>query len=67
MKCSATFPRASNSLEARQPTDHVGSSMQSAAPSPTLPLFQRLIRKPDVIAGDCDIHWLENCRKANRA
>jgi len=26
----------------------------------TLPLFQRLIREPDIIAGDYDIHWLEN-------
>jgi acetyl-CoA carboxylase biotin carboxylase subunit len=25
----------------------------------TLPLFQRLIREPDVIAGNYDIHWLE--------
>jgi acetyl-CoA carboxylase biotin carboxylase subunit len=25
----------------------------------TLPLFQRLIREPDIIAGDYDIHWLE--------
>ena len=26
----------------------------------TLPLFQRLIQEPDIIAGDYDIHWLEN-------
>jgi acetyl-CoA carboxylase biotin carboxylase subunit len=26
----------------------------------TLPLFQRLIKEPDIIAGDYDIHWLEN-------
>jgi len=26
----------------------------------TLPLFQRLIREPDIIAGNYDIHWLEN-------
>ncbi|MBI4048976.1 MAG: acetyl-CoA carboxylase biotin carboxylase subunit [Devosia nanyangense] len=25
----------------------------------TLPLFQRLIREPDLIAGNYDIHWLE--------
>ena len=25
----------------------------------TLPLFQRLIREPDIIAGNYDIHWLE--------
>ena len=25
----------------------------------TLPLFQRLIKEPDVIAGNYDIHWLE--------
>jgi len=26
----------------------------------TLPLFQRLIREPDIIEGNYDIHWLEN-------
>ena len=26
----------------------------------TLPLFQDLVRNKDVIAGDYDIHWLEN-------
>ncbi|MCC0023554.1 MAG: acetyl-CoA carboxylase biotin carboxylase subunit [Hyphomicrobiaceae bacterium] len=26
----------------------------------TLPLFQRLIREPDIIAGNYDIHWLEH-------
>jgi hypothetical protein len=25
----------------------------------TLPLFQRLIREPDILAGNYDIHWLE--------
>jgi acetyl-CoA carboxylase biotin carboxylase subunit len=25
----------------------------------TIPLFQDLLREPDVIAGDYDIHWLE--------
>ncbi|RYE86592.1 MAG: acetyl-CoA carboxylase biotin carboxylase subunit [Hyphomicrobiales bacterium] len=25
----------------------------------TLPLFQRLIKEPDIVAGDYDIHWLE--------
>ena len=25
----------------------------------TLPLFQRLIKEPDIISGDYDIHWLE--------
>ncbi|MEX0628012.1 MAG: acetyl-CoA carboxylase biotin carboxylase subunit [Cucumibacter sp.] len=28
--------------------------------STTLPLFRRLIREPDIIAGNYDIHWLEN-------
>ena len=26
----------------------------------TIPLFQDLVRNEDVIAGDYDIHWLEN-------
>jgi acetyl-CoA carboxylase biotin carboxylase subunit len=26
----------------------------------TLPLFQRLIKEPDILAGNYDIHWLEN-------
>ncbi len=26
----------------------------------TLPLFQRLIQEPDIVAGNYDIHWLEN-------
>ena len=25
----------------------------------TLPLFQRLIKEPDIQAGNYDIHWLE--------
>jgi acetyl-CoA carboxylase, biotin carboxylase subunit len=33
----------------------------------TLPLFQRLIREPDIIAGDYDIHWLEKYLAANKA
>jgi len=33
----------------------------------TLPLFQRLIKEPDIISGDYDIHWLENYLKANKA
>jgi acetyl-CoA carboxylase biotin carboxylase subunit len=33
----------------------------------TLPLFQRLIREPDIIAGDYDIHWLEKFLAANKA
>ncbi|MDR3472032.1 MAG: acetyl-CoA carboxylase biotin carboxylase subunit [Devosia sp.] len=32
----------------------------------TLPLFQRLIREPDILAGDYDIHWLENYLAANK-
>jgi acetyl-CoA carboxylase biotin carboxylase subunit len=32
----------------------------------TLPLFQRLIREPDIIAGDYDIHWLEKYLAANK-
>jgi acetyl-CoA carboxylase biotin carboxylase subunit len=27
--------------------------------STTLPLFRRLIREPDIVAGNYDIHWLE--------
>ena len=33
----------------------------------TLPLFQRLIKEPDVIAGNYDIHWLEKFLAANKA
>jgi acetyl-CoA carboxylase biotin carboxylase subunit len=33
----------------------------------TLPLFQRLIRQPDILAGDYDIHWLEKFLRENRA
>jgi acetyl-CoA carboxylase biotin carboxylase subunit len=33
----------------------------------TLPLFQRLVREPDIIAGDYDIHWLEKYLAANKA
>lgn len=33
----------------------------------TLPLFQRLIKEPDIIAGDYDIHWLEKYLKDNKA
>jgi acetyl-CoA carboxylase biotin carboxylase subunit len=33
----------------------------------TLPLFQRLVRQPDIIAGDYDIHWLEKYLAANKA
>ena len=33
----------------------------------TLPLFQRLIREPDIIAGNYDIHWLEKFLKDNKA
>jgi acetyl-CoA carboxylase biotin carboxylase subunit len=32
----------------------------------TLPLFQRLIREPDIIAGNYDIHWLEKFLAANK-
>jgi len=32
----------------------------------TLPLFARLIREPDIIAGDYDIHWLEKYLAANK-
>ncbi|HEX4296826.1 MAG TPA: acetyl-CoA carboxylase biotin carboxylase subunit [Devosia sp.] len=33
----------------------------------TLPLFQRLIREPDILAGNYDIHWLEQFLAANKA
>ena len=33
----------------------------------TLPLFQRLIQEPDIIAGDYDIHWLEKYLAENKA
>ena len=33
----------------------------------TLPLFQRLLREPDIIAGNYDIHWLEKYLKENKA
>ena len=33
----------------------------------TLPLFQRLIKEPDIIAGNYDIHWLEKFLAANKA
>ena len=33
----------------------------------TLPLFQRLIKEPDIIAGNYDIHWLEKYLKENKA
>lgn len=33
----------------------------------TLPLFQRLIREPDILAGNYDIHWLEKFLAANKA
>jgi acetyl-CoA carboxylase, biotin carboxylase subunit len=33
----------------------------------TLPLFQRLIKEPDIIAGTYDIHWLEKFLKDNKA
>jgi len=33
----------------------------------TLPLFQRLIKEPDIIAGDYDIHWLEKFLRENKA
>ncbi len=32
----------------------------------TLPLFQRLIREPDIIAGNYDIHWLEKFLADNK-
>jgi acetyl-CoA carboxylase biotin carboxylase subunit len=33
----------------------------------TLPLFQRLIKQPDIIAGNYDIHWLEKFLAENKA
>jgi acetyl-CoA carboxylase biotin carboxylase subunit len=33
----------------------------------TLPLFQRLIKEPDILAGDYDIHWLEKYLSENKA
>ena len=30
----------------------------------TIPLFQDLLTQPDIIAGDYDIHWLEQWIKA---
>lgn len=33
----------------------------------TLPLFQRLIREPDILAGNYDIHWLEKYLRDNKA
>ncbi|MDB5541356.1 MAG: accC [Devosia sp.] len=33
----------------------------------TLPLFQRLIKEPDIITGNYDIHWLEKYLKENKA
>jgi acetyl-CoA carboxylase biotin carboxylase subunit len=32
----------------------------------TLPLFQRLIREPEILAGNYDIHWLENYLAENK-
>ena len=32
----------------------------------TLPLFQRLIKEPDIIAGNYDIHWLEKFLATNK-
>ena len=32
----------------------------------TLPLFQRLIKEPDVLAGNYDIHWLEKFLSASK-
>jgi acetyl-CoA carboxylase, biotin carboxylase subunit len=32
----------------------------------TLPLFHRLVREPDIIAGDYDIHWLEKYLADNK-
>ena len=29
-----------------------------------IPLFQELLQNPDIIAGDYNIHWLENWMKA---
>ncbi|MDP1730746.1 MAG: acetyl-CoA carboxylase biotin carboxylase subunit [Devosia sp.] len=33
----------------------------------TLPLFQRLIKEPDILAGNYDIHWLEKFLRENKA
>jgi len=33
----------------------------------TLPLFQRLIKEPDIISGNYDIHWLEKYLAENKA
>ncbi|HEY4200530.1 MAG TPA: acetyl-CoA carboxylase biotin carboxylase subunit [Devosiaceae bacterium] len=33
----------------------------------TLPLFQRLIKEPDIISGNYDIHWLEKFLAENKA
>jgi acetyl-CoA carboxylase biotin carboxylase subunit len=33
----------------------------------TLPLFQRLIKEPDVVSANYDIHWLEKYLAANKA
>jgi acetyl-CoA carboxylase biotin carboxylase subunit len=33
----------------------------------TLPLFQRLIKEPDILAGNYDIHWLEKFLAENKA
>ena len=33
----------------------------------TLPLFQRLIQEPDILAGNYDIHWLEKFLSENKA
>ena len=33
----------------------------------TLPLFQRLIKEPDIIAGNYDIHWLEKFLAGNKS
>jgi acetyl-CoA carboxylase, biotin carboxylase subunit len=32
----------------------------------TLPLFQRLIKEPDIVAGNYDIHWLEKFLRDNK-
>ncbi|SFZ82715.1 acetyl-CoA carboxylase, biotin carboxylase subunit [Devosia enhydra] len=32
----------------------------------TLPLFQRLIKEPDILSGNYDIHWLEKYLAANK-
>ncbi|HEY0920149.1 acetyl-CoA carboxylase biotin carboxylase subunit [Devosia sp.] len=33
----------------------------------TLPLFQRLLKEPDIIAGNYDIHWLEKYLRESKA